>query len=137
MKYFTILIIAICLIASGCCNNENFEVGGISVHYPKLDSAANLRSYILQPGSSHIIRDSVELGSLHAGNNYTLFVNFEFYREDQILHVVNTTYRDTVTNIYFERNYCKDGIKKFEYMLNGTYRTDRSVTISDPDQVTE
>jgi len=132
MKSFILLSINLLLIHS-CCNNETFEAGGITVHYPNIDTVAELRSYILQPGSDHEIRDSVDRGTLHAGNNHTLFINFEFFREDQILYVVNTNYRDTITNIYFERDRCRTSIKNFEFMLNGTYLTDREVSITAPD----
>ena len=120
-------VLFLVILISGCCNTGEYEPGGITVSYPALNDDGQLKAYIVRPANNYQIIDTISHGRLTELNDYTIFVNFEFYRDDQILFIEDTEYQDTITDISFDRSSCKKTIKNLEYWLNGEFRTDKTI----------
>jgi|GEM_PF-4928245 len=130
MKNIGIIIILIFGLKSfsSCCKGS-YAVAGITVSYPNLLNAENLKAIRTDKSNFSAIIDTINLGELNSTNNYSTLLEFDNESANYILFVENTSYVDTISEIVIERKGCKEKIKKFNYNFNGKLYTDKKLMI--------
>lgn len=129
MKKNLYIIAILALIITSCCKGP-YEVAGISISYPNLDSPSVLNAYITERNNFNELIDTLTIGELNEQNSYTLFIEFKENSPNYILRIENTLKYDTLSNISYNRKTnCKENVTDFKYRLNGELITSRQLSI--------
>ncbi|MDR2963816.1 MAG: hypothetical protein LBU90_09340 [Bacteroidales bacterium] len=113
------------------CNHKfPYEVASITVRYPNISAPAELKSIRTNRNDISIHIDTITLGLLNSSNKNSVIIPFNepFDIPNYILFIENTMYRDTISDILFQRNN-KDQIINFEYKHNGIKKTETILII--------
>lgn len=131
MKTLTTIlaVIVISCIYTSCCKGP-YPVAGLTVNYPNLSGSETLKALRTDKNNFSLIIDTISIGELNHSNNYSVFLEFENEPPNYIIYIEHTQYIDTISEIIFEREGCREKIKNFQYKFNGQTRTDKKITIN-------
>ena len=128
MKYIYIFISA--LFFSSCCKGKGPQVvAALRVTYPNLSVSKDLKLIETEKNDISQILDTITLGELNSNNSYLQPLFFDDNSTNYILFVEGTSYQDTISDVYFEEDECKNEIINFSYKLNGDLRTETTLIL--------
>lgn len=129
MKSLTLIFLLFCLFSS-CCKDAPYPVAALKVKYPNLSGSSQLQAVRTERSNLSIVIDTISIGELNTSNSFSVIIEFEENSPNYVLFIEGTSYIDTISDITFEREGCKNEIENFEYKFNGDLRTDNELTIN-------
>ncbi|MEN8884643.1 MAG: hypothetical protein ABF244_10505, partial [Flavobacteriaceae bacterium] len=107
MKRLLFLILLI-FIGSCCGKKGPYVVPGMQVSYENLGAPKELMLIETERGNLSQVIDTSSLGELNSNNSYKSILSFGNNSPNYILYIEGTSYQDTLSDIYFEEDQCKN-----------------------------